>query len=81
MDSHYEKIIDTFVDYIPFSKYISKKESYQFIETSHEPSESSWLDYLNCESPTKSYKIYQEIFYRRKLLFPKDFMKGVKAAL
>ena len=78
MDSHYEKIIDTFVDYIPFSKYISKKESYQFIETSHEPSESSWLDYLNCESPTKSYKIYQEIAIskqsnRKKLLMDSAF--------
>lgn len=25
MDSHYEKIIDTFIDYIPFAKYISKE--------------------------------------------------------
>lgn len=78
MDSHYEKIIDTFVDYIPFSKYISKKESYQFIETSHEPRESSWLDYLNCELPVKSYRTYQEIdiskqYNRQKLLMDSDF--------
>lgn len=78
MDSHYEKIIDIFVDYIPFSKYISKKESYHFIETSNEPRESSWLDYLNCESPDKSYKIYQEIdfskqYNRQKLLMDSAF--------
>lgn len=78
MDSHYEKIIDTFVDYIPFSKYISKKESYQFMETSHEPRESSWLDYLNCELPVKSYRTYQEIdiskqYNRQKLLMDSDF--------
>ena len=78
MDSHYEKIIDIFIDFIPFSKYISKKESYHFIETNNEPRESSWLDYLNCESLDKSYKIYQEIdiskqYNRQKLLMDSAF--------
>lgn len=78
MDLHYEKIIDTFADYIPFSKYISKKVSYRFIETSHEPRESSWLDYLNYESPTKSYEISQEIdiskqYDRQKILMDSAF--------